>query len=77
MMSPITRIRTQVFGLDQAKFAALAGATQGTVSRWERGILEPSLTHLQKIRAEAEQRGLSLNDAWLFETGSAQPEVQA
>lgn len=66
-MHPLERIRTQVFRLDQAKFAAVAGATQGTVSRWERGTLEPSLSQLQSIRMEAERLGLQFEDRWFFE----------
>lgn len=68
MMHPIKRIRLKVFGLKQDEFALLAGVTQGTVSRWERGDLEPNRVQLAKIRDAAAARGLSLSDSWFFES---------
>lgn len=66
-MSAIRHIRKDVFDVTQAEFAALAGVSQGTVSRWEAGVA-PSLAEMQAIRAAAAERGIEWNDAWFFET---------
>lgn len=63
----MARIRKQVFGLNQLPFARLAGVSQGTVSRWEAGGLEPSREQLARIRDGARELGLLWNDAWFFE----------
>lgn len=46
--------------------AELTGAKQGTVSRWERGELEPSRDQLTKIREEAARRNINWDDSWFF-----------
>lgn len=59
-MDNLRRIRKQLFRLSQSEFGSIAGVTQATVSRWEAGILAPSLTELDRIRSEAKARGLRL-----------------
>jgi transcriptional regulator with XRE-family HTH domain len=65
-MSAIRHIRCHVFGVTQAEFAALAGVTQASVSRWETGVA-PSLDDMRAIREAAVARGIDWNDAWFFE----------
>lgn len=72
-MSAIRHIRREVFKATQAEFAALAGVTQASVSRWEAGGGgSPSLDEMQAIRKAAADRGILWNDAWFFETPPAQ-----
>jgi len=59
-MNNVRRIRKTLFRVSQAKFGEIAGVTQATVSRWETGILAPSLLELDRIRASARQKGLKL-----------------
>lgn len=66
-MSPMIRIRKKVFALTQSGMARVVGVSQGTVSRWEKGDLNPSIRELSKIRAEAFRRGFEWNDSWFFE----------
>jgi transcriptional regulator with XRE-family HTH domain len=65
-MTPMRHIRKQVLGLTQAEMAALTGARQATVSRWERGELEPDRDQMIRIRNEAVRRKLAWNDSWFF-----------
>lgn len=66
-MNAIRHIRTEVFQLNQADFAAVAGVKQSTVSRWENGG-EPSLEEMRAIRHAAVDRGIEWNDSWFFST---------
>lgn len=68
-MNPIRKIRCQVFKVTQEELATIAGVEQPTVSRWEKGINEPSLRHLRRMRLEAKRRGLSWDDDLLFAAG--------
>ena len=52
-MKAITYIRTSVFKQTQREFGQLAGVSQGTVSKWERGELQPSHPEMTKIRTAA------------------------
>lgn len=61
----------------QAAFAAIAGVTQATVSRWERGEFEPTREQLQRIRDEAIRRGLKWDDRMFFERPAAATESAA
>lgn len=65
-MSAIRHIRREIFRATQAEFAALAGVTQATVSRWEAGGA-PSLDEMQAIRKAAAARAIEWNDAWFFD----------
>jgi predicted transcriptional regulator len=66
-MNTLRHIRKSVFGLSQAELAAVAEVSQGTISKWERGDLDPSREEMGRIRAEAIKRGLDWNDSWFFE----------
>lgn len=65
-MKPIQHIRKKVFGLTQHEFAAVAGVTQATVSRWERGVALDE-TAMRNIRAGAVARGIRWDDRLFFE----------
>lgn len=66
-MHVVTHIRKNVLGINQSAFAAIAGVTQATVSRWESGELSPDLAQLSAVRAEVLKRDLAWDDSWLFE----------
>ena len=66
-MKPIAHIRKSIFEMTQTSFALVAGATQGTVCRWERGELSPDREHMERIRAEAARLGKPWDDRWFFE----------
>lgn len=66
-MSTMKHIRTKIFAVTQSEFAALAGVTQATVSRWENGVA-PSLDDMKAIREAAEARKIKWNDRLFFET---------
>ena len=66
-MTPMLHVRKQVLGLTQAEFAAVASVSQGTVSKWENGELEPSREELALIRDEARRRGIDWDDCWFFD----------
>ena len=67
-MPPLAFIRKQIFELTQAEMAVIAGVTQGTISKWEAGSLEPSRTEMKRIRDEAERLGKAWDDRWFFVT---------
>lgn len=67
-MRPIEHIRKRIFSVSQAAFGEIAGTTQASVSRWESGEQEPDRIEMDRIRSEAQARGLSLQDSWFFET---------
>jgi transcriptional regulator with XRE-family HTH domain len=75
-MSTIAHVRKQVLGLNQAELAALTGVSQATVSRWERGGLQPSLRELTIMRDEAKRRGKRWNDTWFFEEPKKRERAQ-
>lgn len=66
-MQPLLFIRKTVFGLTQQEMAEVAGARQATISRWERGELEPDRDQMGRIRDEAARRGIEWKDEWFFE----------
>lgn len=66
-MSTLEHIRKTVLGITQVEFAAIAGVTQGTVSRWENGEGSPTLAEMARVRDEARARGIDWKDDWLFE----------
>ncbi|GAA4247866.1 helix-turn-helix domain-containing protein [Azospirillum formosense] len=66
-MKPIRYIRKTVLGVSQGEFARIAGSTQTTVSRWERGELEPSRSEMARIRDYAKASGKPWDDSWFFD----------
>ena len=73
-MRAIEHIRKNVLEMTQTAFAELAGASQGTVSRWETGELEPDREQLDRIRSAAKERkGDEWDDSLFFE---APPEPE-
>lgn len=66
VMRPIAYIRQNVFQVSQASFAAIAGVTQATVSRWENGEFEPNRNELERIRSAACESGKPWDDSWFF-----------
>lgn len=73
MTHPMLHIRKEILGMRQAEMATLTGVQQATVSRWERGELEPSRDALDAIRTEARKRKIAWDDKWFFESPSAAP----
>lgn len=65
-MNNVRRIRKTLFRVSQSEFGAIAGVTQATVSRWEAGILVPSLNELDRIRSTAKERGVRLKPEDFF-----------
>lgn len=66
----MVHIRKRVLKVPQAVLAGIAGTTQGTVSRWEAGKLEPTREQMSRIRDEAKRRGLDWKDDWFFDAES-------
>lgn len=62
----IKEARTEYLAFTQRDLADKLGIDQINVSRWERGVSEPRLTH---IRAIAKLAGLPVN--WFFEERAA------
>jgi len=66
-MSALRRIRQEIFGINQAEMASIADVSQGTVSKWESGLANPSLDEMARIRAVAAERQIAWDDSWFFE----------
>lgn len=66
-MRPIENVRRKVFNVPQSEFAEIAGTSQASISRWEKGDLEPSHSEMDRIRSEAAKRGLPWHDSFFFE----------
>jgi transcriptional regulator with XRE-family HTH domain len=56
--------------------AEISGASQTSVSAWEKGTREPDLRNMEAIRAEALRRGIEWDDRWFFDA-AAIPSVAA
>ena len=69
-MRALRRIRQEVFELTLAQMAEIAGVSQATLSKWENGIHPADFEAVARIRDEATCRGLTWDDAWLFEDRS-------
>lgn len=67
MSNPLVHIRRDVFRENQSRFARIAGVSQATISRWEKGEQEPTRDKLALIRDEARKRRIFWSDAWFFE----------
>ncbi|WP_451998805.1 helix-turn-helix domain-containing protein [Azospirillum argentinense] len=76
-MNPMQHIRLHVLKISQAEMAEVTGRDQATVSRWERGALEPSRDDMDKIRAYARSKRVRWNDRLFFEIPSAPAEGRA
>lgn len=66
-MTPLFFIRKRLLGVSQPVLASIAGTTQSTVSRWERGELEPNRAEMARIREAAIERGVEWSDRFFFE----------
>lgn len=77
IMKPIEYIRQKKFRVSQAAFAAFAGVSQPTVSRWESGDLEPSREELDRIRSKASELGMAWEDCWFFDDPPADVACEA
>lgn len=66
-MNPMHHIRTSVLKISQKAMAEITGRDQATVSRWERGELEPSRDDMERVRSFARSRHLRWNDKLFFE----------
>ncbi|MRX31890.1 helix-turn-helix domain-containing protein [Aminobacter sp. MDW-2] len=75
-MSAIRHIRKTVFRLNQAEFAVVAGVTQATISRWEKGG-SPTLEEMQRIRDAAAKRKIKWSDKLFFEAPKANERASA
>ncbi len=71
MKAPLQFIREDLFKATQSEFGEIANATQPTVSRWERGSLEPSRDQMASIRESAIKRGIEWDDSLFFQTPEA------
>ncbi len=76
LMSPMAHIRKNILGISQVDLAAICSVSQGTVSRWESGGLEPSRAELARIRREAHRRGIKWRDALFFDPPPSSPTAQ-
>jgi predicted transcriptional regulator len=63
-------IRREVFKASQEAMATIAGVTQSTVSRWEKGELEPDRWQMERIRDAARSRSIPWKDKWFFEAAA-------
>lgn len=55
-MNTIRKVRKELLNVSQAELAEMAGVTQSTVSRWERGELSPTLDEVARIIAASAGR---------------------
>ena len=74
VMNTIKTIRTELFRISQVEFAQIAGVTQPTIVRWERGEGEPSASELGRIRAAASERDIDWPDDSIFDNLMADAE---
>lgn len=74
---PMLHVRKNVLRLTQAELAVVARVSQGTVSKWETGELEPGWDQLARIRAEIRRLELVWDDRWFFEAPPEPAEAAA
>lgn len=72
-MNTLKRIRVDVFDVRQPEMARIAGVSQSTVSRWEKGEFTPGIEPLRNLRKAALERGLPWDDALILESPSSSP----
>ena len=65
-MNLMLHIRKDVLRLSQAQLAEVAGVSQATVSRWERGQWEPNRDELARIWSWARENDVALSDSAFF-----------
>lgn len=71
-MSVMKQVR-QILNLPQNELAAIAGVSQATVCRWEKGQWEPNRDELHRIRDYALAEGFEWEDANFFPPEYASP----
>lgn len=71
--TPMKRIRKDILRIKQGDMARIAGVSQATACKWERGTLEPRLSEMARIRDEAARRGIAWDDNWFFDLNSIPP----
>lgn len=76
-VDPIKYVRDEVLQITQAQLAEIAGVTQATVSRWEKGQLEPGRGELRRIKQAVLDKGAAWDDRWVFEVPAAAREETA
>jgi transcriptional regulator with XRE-family HTH domain len=69
-MNLMAYLRETVLGVTQVEMARITGASQATVSRWERGEQNPDVQHVAKVREAAIGRNVPWDDTWVFEVPS-------
>lgn len=70
-MVPIEAIRAKL-SLTQKQLADICGKSQATISRWERGELEPDAADMRAILAAAAEREAGITPADLFPTAPSE-----
>lgn len=74
--APMKLIRTVVLDISQGQMAEITDTSQATVSRWERGELEPDRKQMDAIRAAAVARELAWSDEWFFDASTIPAKSQ-
>ena len=69
-MNPMPIIRKHILEVSQAELASIAGTSQATVSRWEKGDQHPDRDQMDRIRAEVRRRRKKWNDVWFFDASA-------
>lgn len=75
-MTPMLHVRKHVLGLSQVDLAVVAKTTQGTISKWESGELEPDRDQLALIREEIQRRDIDWDDRWFFEIPNSPTNIE-
>lgn len=85
--TPMLYVRKFILDLTQGEFAEIAKTSQGTISKWEAGELEPDRAQLALISEEIQRRRIKWNDTWflrlppdaarVIERATRQPEERA
>jgi hypothetical protein len=69
-LSPPKFVRTAIFGMIQSVYAEALGLSQASVQKWEAKGKFPRAA-MDRVRALAKNRGITLHDTWLFEVPNA------
>lgn len=65
-MTDLARIRKDILQITQVDLAAICEVAQSTVSRWERGVEEPSQSHIKRMLNWAAKEGKPLQAGHFF-----------